>query len=264
LSDVLLSTLELSWPEFEKILALGAIYLNQQRISENIEIKEQDYLRVHLKPRRFVPDDHQWSSRVVFQNEHFVVVRKISGLPVHASVDNIQENLHAYLSAHLNCKLYVTHRLDVPTRGLIVYAKTLEFQSAFNKLLIERGVHKVYRAQVEMPATAAAAGPVVGILIHYMEPSPRAPKVVAKTPARNDWQECVLEILEIDGSHLKILLHTGRTHQIRAQLGFEGFPTVGDHAYGAKKIFNEDRIELEACELRFQNPLTGEQHEFVI
>ena len=101
-----------------------------------------------------------------------------------------------------------------------------------------------------------------------MEPSPRAPKTVAKE-AHEKWQECVLEILESkpwDDAHneVKILLHTGRTHQIRAQMGFEKAPIKGDHTYGATKLWDKEKIELTACELEFTNPLTSEHHHFYL
>ena len=102
----------------------------------------------------------------------------------------------------------------------------------------------------------------------WLEPSPRAPKVVSKEQ-QPKWQECLLEILEFSKlenglGEARIKLHTGRTHQIRAQLSVEGHPIVGDVAYGALKVWEEERIELEACELAFTNPLTGENHEFKI
>ncbi|WP_413584558.1 RluA family pseudouridine synthase [Bdellovibrio sp. HCB274] len=260
--DVLLSILQLSSDEIEFLIHLGAIYLNHSRIQENVSVSAGDYLRVHTKPRRFPKGNVDFTKCITFENEHFVVVNKVSGIPVHGSVDNIRENLQSYMEEVLGVKLYVTHRLDVPTNGLIVYAKTIEFQTAFNKLLIAREIKKIYRAKIEGEA------PAEKILKHYMEPSPRAPKVVSLEP-KDKWQECVLEILEsrkIDDetSGLRIHLHTGRTHQIRAQLGYEKSPIVGDHAYGAQKRWPEERIELTACELEFKNPLTGENHHFKI
>nr|BFD59963.1 RluA family pseudouridine synthase [Bdellovibrio sp. CKG001] len=262
LCDVLLSNLELDREQIQFLLQLGAIYHNHQRVTENSSVSSGDYIRVHTKPRRFPANDGQWLSRLVFQNEHFLVVNKTSGLPVHASVDNLHENLQSYLQQTLQQNIYVTHRLDVPTRGLIVYAKTAEFQTEFNKLLIQRELRKVYRARVQGQDLST------GLLRHFMEPSPRAPKVVSKE-AQPKWQECLLEILEFSKLEnnqglAKIKLHTGRTHQIRAQLGAEGHPIVGDFAYGAEKLWEEERIELEACELAFTNPLTGESHEFKI
>lgn len=261
--DVLVGILEIPTSEILFLLDLGAIYLNHRRLNKNSSVSVGDYVRVHTKPRRFVMNDGHWRERLLFLNEHFVVVNKLSALPVHASVDNIQENLQNYLQQELGGAVYVTHRLDVPTRGLIVYARTQEFQSEFNKLLIQRELIKIYRARVE------GSGIPIGLLKHFMEPSPRAPKKVQRE-SQAGWQECVLEVLEAktladrSQSELRIQLHTGRTHQIRAQLGCEGFPILNDHAYGAKKISDQDAIELEACELEFTNPLTGEKHGFKI
>jgi 23S rRNA pseudouridine1911/1915/1917 synthase len=259
--DVLLSILQSSAEEVDFLLNIGAIYLNHSRTIENVSVSSGDYLRVHTKPRRFPKGNVDFTKRIIFQNEHFVVVNKVSGIPVHGSVDNIRENLQSYMEEALQEKLYVTHRLDVPTNGLIVYAKTVEFQTAFNKLLIAREIKKIYRALIEGEA------PTQKILTHYMEPSPRAPKVVSHEQ-KEKWQECVLEILDVvkheAHTELRIHLHTGRTHQIRAQLGYEKSPILGDHAYGAEKRWDEEKIELTACELEFTNPLTNEHHHFKI
>jgi 23S rRNA pseudouridine1911/1915/1917 synthase len=248
--------------DIQQLLDLGSIYLNHERLKKNSSVSEGDYVRVHTKPRRFPVNDGQWRKRVLFINEHFLVVNKISELPVHASVDNIKENLQSYLQEEFKRPVYVTHRLDVPTRGLIVYALSPEFQTEFNKLLIQREMTKIYRARVE------GEGIKRGILKHFMEPSPRAPKKVQRE-FQEGWQECLLEILDVQTvsegvSELRIKLLTGRTHQIRAQLGCEGYPILNDHAYGAKKLNDREAIELEACELDFINPLTQEVHSFKI
>ncbi|KHD88160.1 MAG: pseudouridylate synthase [Bdellovibrio sp. ArHS] len=262
LIDVLLSTLHLDRTEIEFLLGLGSIYLNHKRVKENSSVSAGDYLRVHTKPRRFPVANLRWQERVIFDDENFLVANKISGIPVHASVDNDQEHLQNYLSQALGYELFVTHRLDVPTRGLIVFAKNLHFQSEFNKLLVQREMTKIYKAVVEGQSLQT------GILTHYMEPSPRAPKTVSRQ-FQPGWQDCVLEILNMDvladnRSELKIHLLTGRTHQIRAQLGCEKHPIVGDHTYGAAKISTEEKIELEAHELAFTNPLTLQKHSFTL
>lgn len=260
LIDVLLSILDIDLAQIEFLLDLGAIYVQQKRIRESLSIKEGDYIRVHTKPRRFPAGNVQWPDRVVFENKNFVILNKPSGLPVHGSVDNLKENVQSYAENALGYNLYVTHRLDVPTRGLILYAKTKEFQSVFNALIAQRQVTKIYNCQVQgIPLKE-------GVLTHYMESSPRAPKTVHHEP-REGWQDCVLEILNITprdafSADLEIHLHTGRTHQIRAQMGYEGFPVVGDHAYGAAAIFESERIELQASRLSFQDPTSGESFDF--
>ncbi len=262
ISDVLFSTLSLNLEESLNLVKLGAVYLQHKRIRQNAVVNSGDYLRVHTKPRRFPGHDVQWAQRVLFSNDDLLVVNKVSGIPVHATVDNVQENIQAYLEKSLQLTLFLTHRLDVPTRGLLIYGKNREFQSAFNKMLIDRTLRKIYRARVHGQDLA------IGPLLHFMEPSPRAPKVVSRE-ALPGWQECRLDILEVNPipenqSEVLIELHTGRTHQIRAQLAHEGCPIVGDQAYGASKISEDESIELQACELSFTNPLSGEHHHFKI
>ncbi len=260
LSDILLGILDILPAQVEFFLQLGSIYVEGQRTHLDLDIKEGSYIRVHSKPRRFLPDDGQWHNRTLFEDENFVVVRKVSGLPVHASVDNVLENVQSYAQKALGVPLLLTHRLDVPTRGLLVYAKTTAFQTGFNKLLIDRGMQKIYCAQVH------GSDIPLGLMTHYMEPSPRAPKNVSVL-RQDGWQECQLNVLNSFKvspvrSEVRIELLTGRTHQIRAQMSKAGFPIVGDVAYGAPREWSEDRIELEARELAFVNPLTGEAHHF--
>lgn len=260
--DVLLGILLIDEAELKSLFELGAVYLNHQRWRENTPVQAGDYIRVHTKPRRFPAHNIDWQQRLIFQNEHFVVVNKPAALPVHASVDNLRENVQAYLQRHLGQDLLLTHRLDVPTQGLLVYAKTKEFQSAFNTLIAQRGVRKIYRAQVQGP------GPREDRLVHYMEPSPRAPKTVAAEMSAG-WQECVLEITdrrEVANGITELTIHliTGRTHQIRAQLAFVGFPILGDIAYGASPLYQDERISLAACELSFRDLLSDQDFSFAI
>lgn len=109
-------------------------------------------------------------------------------------------------------------------------------------------IEKKYCALVETHKALPAK------LIHYMEPSPRAPKTVSES-AQESWALCELEILQQkkvdDMTWLKIDLLTGRTHQIRAQLSASLAPIVGDQLYGSKKIWKENAIALRACELQF-------------
>lgn len=142
LSQSVCEELSISLEEFEFLLNFGAIYYKGQRILEDITVSQQDYIRVHTKPRRFPMELLQKRDLIVFENENFVVLNKPAGIPVHPTVDNIKENILFFIEQHFKHSLYVTHRLDVPTQGLIVYAKNKEFQSAFNKLLISQAITK--------------------------------------------------------------------------------------------------------------------------
>lgn len=250
LSCILMQELHLSEASLKELLQLGSIYLEGRRLLNDKEIFEGDYLRIHTKPRRFPANDFDWAQRMIFEDENFVVVHKPAGLPVHPSVDNCLENLQIYLSNYLQQEIFITHRLDVPTSGLIVLAKNKNFLSLFNHLLAHGKVEKIYRARVQGQNLKE------GLYTHYMEPSPRAPKTVSLTPQEH-WQECRLRLIDIqndpraDEQEVRVELLTGRTHQIRAQLSALGAPICGDVLYGALKKYDLEKIDLEAENLRF-------------
>ncbi|RYZ85069.1 MAG: RluA family pseudouridine synthase, partial [Proteobacteria bacterium] len=234
-----------------ELLKLGAIYVEGNRTITEMDVREGDYIRVHTKPRRYNTELGLWQERVLFQDENFLVVNKPSGLPVHATVDNLVENLQTCLAKELGCEIFVTHRLDVPTSGLIVFAKTREFLALFNHLLSSRQIKKIYRAKAQGKKLSP------GLLKHYMMPSPRAPKEVRLVAEDASWAECVLNILTVDSDETTgvqtttIELLTGRTHQIRAQLAAAGAPILGDTQYGSEKLYDGDVIDLEAISLSF-------------
>jgi 23S rRNA pseudouridine1911/1915/1917 synthase len=245
--------LKIKQTDVENLVHLGAIYLNESRLHEaSLQLKLGDYLRVHTQPRRF-PTTQLEHLPIVFENEHFVLINKPSGVPVHATVDNQIENcLHA-LQTQLKLNLFVTHRLDMATQGLLMYAKTKKFQASFNHMLAKGTVRKWYRTLVHGTFDAPTE------LIHFMEPSPRAPKKVSSQNFPN-WSPCRLKVLDVENvfnghSQLVIELLTGRTHQIRAQLSHEGFPVVGDRMYGSPvKLAEFECIALQAFCLQFPNP----------
>lgn len=270
LTKTLQEQLNLSCSEIELLLNLGAVYLNEKRLpkkSHDFLLNPEDYLRVHTQPRRFPVRllDEAFSTKKLIHFEHpdFYILSKPSGLPVHASVDNTEENLIAFLEKTLGEKLYITHRLDVPTSGLIFIARNLEAQKKFNQLLSEMNVTKIYKALVH----GIYQGPRQ--LTHFMQPSPRAPKVVSSEKIAG-WLTCQLEILDCEeqfGTHslLSLKLETGRTHQIRAQLSSLGHPIVGDKSYGSPVTLDDphvDKIALEAFFLSF--PWDEKQLQFKV
>ena len=227
-----------------QVLALaefGAVYLNDSRIYADCEIKDQDYLRIHTDPRRF--PRISLLDRVILETDELLIVNKPAGLPCHPTVDNLKENLWFDLQNQLKQTFFPTHRLDVPTSGLLVLTKTAEAQIEFQNLLKEKKVNKIYQALVNSP------GPDLGLHEHFMEKTRYAPKTVSDRQRPNT-QVCQLKILkkEVLDQHtrLEIELITGRTHQIRAQLAYLGFPIIGDSMYSDL----ESRIQDEVIQLR--------------
>lgn len=235
-----------------ELVELGAVYMDDKRSLENLVVKAGDHVRVHSSPRRYkLPQ-----IKIVFQNNDFIIVDKASGVPVHALTDNLRENLLAQIEGELGSQVFITHRLDIETSGLLVIAKTQESQREINRKIASKSIKRIYTALVRETLE-------VGKYIHFMEASPTAPKTVSRE-AKMGWQECRLRVLECVksedgriGEHLfpvpahalKIELLTGRTQQIRAQLAALGRPILGDVTYGGPEGFLNKVIALRASSI---------------
>lgn len=248
LSEILYDGLSLNSESFRALLKLGAIYVNSERQVKDKFIPENSLFRVHMKPRRY-KCDFPWNNLIVYENDFFLVLNKPAGIPSHPGVDNAFENSLTQTGLSRKFPLFVTHRLDTLTSGLIVYAKKQSFVRSFNLQLQERSIRKKYVALVESRKTFPET------ITHYMNPAAGTPKKVSEKPAAG-WPLCQLEIISQKQvaenlSWLKINLLTGRTHQIRSQLSHLQAPIVGDVLYGAQLAFHENAIALRSCEIEF-------------
>ena len=150
----------------------------------------------------------------------------------------------------MQIELHVTHRLDVPVEGCLVFAKSKEAQARFNKALLKNKIEKKYRALV-----TSFISP--GTLIHYIQKNKSVPKILTDAP-KPGLLHCELEILTCEpfrnDFEVTLRLITGRTHQIRAQVSAVGASILGDTMYGGpeSKGYSETRIALQAYALCYE------------
>ncbi len=272
--------------DFSFLIQLGGVYVNHKRCQDlHFSVTIHDLIRVHTQPRRYNVN-YSWTQLIQYECEDFLVLNKPSGLPSHPSVDNAIENSLTQLSLATHQPLFVTHRLDTLTSGLIIYGKKTEFVHSFNTQLQKKQITKKYVALLH-PLTYSNQLEDVYLsksIIHYMEKSPRAPKQVSQNYQEN-WDICELKIESQIGSStssttlqspqlkslltiqneliktnaiqtnliwIKINLLTGRTHQIRAQMANIGYPVLNDPVYGQPIPLLGDQLGLKAQEIEFQ------------
>lgn len=158
---------------------------------------------------------------------------------------------------------WVVHRLDKPVSGVILLAKSPRAAEAGRALFAGREVEKVYWAITVAPLTFDR-----GELRHWLSHQHQGNRTVASNEAGPGRQEAWLtyqRLVSGDRYFLyQIILGTGRTHQIRAQLAAMGTPVKGDLKYGAPRSNKGGGISLLARSLRFTHPFTGEPLSFEV
>lgn len=198
--------------------------------------------------------------RILYQDEHIAVVFKPCG--VLSEAHESQPNLPAILRELCGCAVYPVHRLDRTTEGLMVYAKTPAAAAGLSAAVAGGSMRKTYLAAVE--GVPEETGELRDLL--YYDRTRRKSYVVQRE--RRGVKEARLryERLASAGyegreiSLVRIVLLTGRTHQIRVQFASRRHPLVGDRRYGSTVPARE--IALCACELAFPHPVTGDEMRF--
>ncbi|MEZ4885017.1 MAG: RNA pseudouridine synthase [Chitinophagales bacterium] len=201
---------------------------------------------------------------ILKETPQYLVINKPAGLIVEKNPyesPTIEEMALQYLqNTKPNAYLGIVHRLDRVTSGVLLLAKKKSTLKAFNEQFSRRQVRKTYLALVENPPSKPQ-----DTLIHWLQKDLKNKKaLLSKTPIKNA-SECRLHYQLLQktekGYLLEIQPHTGKFHQIRAQLAAIGCPIVGDQKYGASSDFGVNSIALHASKLKFRDTVSGEWEE---
>ena len=158
--------------------------------------------------------------------------------------------------------LGVVHRLDRPTSGIVVFARTSKALPRLNKLFAEKEAKKTYWAVVKNAPPKEQDS-----LIHYLKRNPKQNKSYAHDKEVNDSKKAILDykiLKKLDNYYLlEIDLHTGRHHQIRSQLSAIGCAIKGDLKYGFDRSNKDGSIHLHSRKLTILHPVQKEMMTFV-
>lgn len=207
--------------------------------------------------------------QVLYEDNHLIVINKRPGDIVQGDKTGdtpLSEVVKEYLKEKYNkpgnVYLGVVHRLDRPTSGLVVFAKTSKALPRLNKLFSEKKAHKTYWAIVKQTPPKKE-----DTLIHWLKRNPKQNKSYAYDKEVQDSKKAILDYRIIKSLNnfllLEIDLKTGRHHQIRSQLSSIGCPIKGDLKYGFPRSNKDASIHLHARRLEFSHPVKKEPLTFL-
>lgn len=265
--------LGISRTRISELIDEGAVSIDGKLLAKSDRLQEGSLVSISMQERKdrlLIQADEVADFKVVFQDEHLIVIDKPAGVAAHPSVGWDGPTVPgALLSLGIQLSTSgaqerqgIVQRLDVGTSGLMVLAKSETAYSRLKQAFRDREVHKVYHALVQ-----GHPDPSFGT---FDAPIGRHPKSEFKFQVHPDGKPSVTHYETIEAfrsaSLLEIILETGRTHQIRVHFSAFRHPLVGDTMYGADptlaKKLGIDHQWLHAVKLSFEHPITGENVSF--
>jgi len=203
--------------------------------------------------------------QVLYEDNHIIIVNKRAGDIVQGDKTGdkplsevVKDFIKDKYNKPGNVYLGVTHRLDRPTTGIVVFAKTSKALPRLNKLFSEKKVNKTYWAVVkERPEKEKDT------LINWLKKNPKNNKSTAYNHEIKDSKKAILhyEVIKQLNNYflLEVNLETGRHHQIRCQLASIDSPIKGDLKYGFDRSNKDASIHLHSRKIEFIHPVSKEQ-----
>lgn len=208
-------------------------------------------------------------SQIIYEDNHLLIINKKVGQLVQGDKtgdESLLESIKNFIKIRDNKPgnvfLGLVHRIDRPTSGLVIYAKTSKALSRLTQMVKNREIKKTYWAIVPKEII-----PQSQRLVHYLKKNEKNNKAIIFAKPTEGAKEAILtyHIIKILENYqlLEIDLETGRHHQIRAQLSKNGVPIKGDLKYGSPRSNPDGGISLHARKLEFIHPVTKESIEII-
>lgn len=204
------------------------------------------------------------SLEIIYEDNHLIVVNKSAGDLVQGDKTGdmpLNERVKIYIKNKYNKPgevfLGTVHRLDRPTSGIVLFARTSKALQRMNELFKTKNIQKTYWAITEKSPTREA-----GVCIDFLEKNEKQNKSFVKKEGNKGAKRAELSYRVMGAgnnyTYIEVLPVTGRHHQIRVQLSQMGAIIKGDLKYGAKRSNKDGSIHLHARKLEFIHPVKKE------
>ncbi len=178
---------------------------------------------------------------VLFEDDHICVAFKPAGLLTAPTPESDRGNLADALGRERNIRMFVVHRIDLDTSGILVFAKTEDANRELSETFRKHAIERQYLAVVDG---------------HWPDDLTRIEEDIAGKAAVSHF--AVEERIGDRVTILRVTLETGRTHQIRLHAAGAGWPVLGDKQHGRVSDLAPPRMALHARKLAFAHPISGE------
>ncbi len=206
---------------------------------------------------------------VLYEDNHIIAVNKSCSDIVQGDKtgdkplsEKVKEFLKKKYNKQGNVFLGVTHRLDRPVSGVVLFAKTSKALSRLNEMFRTQQLDKIYWAIVQKAPKKEADR-----LVHYLRKNQKQNKSYASLTEKPNTKKAILnyKLLKKSDNYslLEVKLETGRHHQIRCQLSSIGSVIKGDLKYGANRSNRNAGISLHARSIEFIHPVSKKEIKIV-
>lgn len=257
---------------FQYLISEGKVLLNGVPVKKRIQPKAGDEVEIaYVLAPEITLKPEALPLNIIYEDDALLVVDKAPGMVVHPAVGHWNGTFVNALLFHCGYSLEklekqshlrpgIVHRLDKDTSGLIIAAKTVEAQQKLIEMFADRRVYKEYLA-------VCIGNPKEGMIEAHIGRHPTNRKVMTVLEQGGRSAITRYQSLVYDGrlSLVRIIIDTGRTHQIRVHMKHHGTPVIGDAVYGVPSLnakLGVLRQMLHAYKLSFDHPLSGKKMEF--
>ena len=246
------------------------VMINGELVKSNYKCQPGDIISWQIpEPEELKAEPENIPIEIVYQDSDVLVVNKPRGMVVHPSAGHSSGTLVNALLYHCDdlssingiIRPGIVHRIDMDTSGLLMVAKNDQAHVSLVNQLKEKTVKRSYQAIVhgDIPHEYGTVDAPLG----------RDPKDRQKMAVVDGGKHAVthFEVIEHFGdkyTHVKCVLETGRTHQIRVHMQYIGYPLAGDPKYGPRKTLDINGQALHAALIGFEHPRTKDWMEFEV
>lgn len=256
----------MSRSQIERLIKDGRVVLNGVvLLKKSQEVAPGDRIAVEIvsrEPDAYLPSQ---SLRKLFEDEWLLVIDKPSGLPVHPGAGEKQETVLDIFRFHYpqvaafadQERPGIVHRLDKDTSGDLILAKSEDALERMQELFQEREMQKTYLALVK-GHMRFRNGTIDLPLARSTKNRARFAVVGEESEGGREAVTDFTVLRAFDKfTYVRLMPHTGRTHQLRVHLSYFGNPILGDILYGNRKELVLPRLALHAYQIEFVHPITG-------